>query len=406
MDMKNKKLDNVTKEIIKDACKRMSGFKKRQYQAEISLKYFDGNARKTEQEMGWGRQPVEKGLGELRTGIRCIDNHKQCGRTRTEDKCPELKEDISDLAEPLTQADPAMQSSLTYTRITAKAMRLALIDEKGYTDEELPCVNTIGNILDRSGYNLKRVIKSKPAKKISEVDVIFENVWEANRQSDEDPESLRISIDAKAKVKVGEFSRNGKSRDKEAKKAEDHDMNPKSKLVPYGILNVLSGLMTIYFGTSFETSDFIADCIEAWWNENQVTYGNIKELVINLDNGPNSASSRTQFIRRITEFADKTGLKIRLVYYPPYHSKYNPVERCWGILEEHWNGEIINSVDKAINWAGTMTWKGIKPIVHLCEKIYEKGICLTKKEMKPYENRIERSNLLPKWDVTINPLTW
>ena len=93
-------------------------------------------------------------------------------------------------------------------------------------------------------------------------------------------------------------------------------MNPKSKSVPYGILNVLSGLMTIYFGTSFETSD----CIEAWQNENQVTYGNIKELVICLDNGPNSASGRTQFIRRITEFADKTGLKIRLVYYPPYHS--------------------------------------------------------------------------------------
>ena len=53
-----------------------------------------------------------------------------------------------------------------------------------------------------------------------------------------------------------------------------------------------------------------------------------------------------------------------------------------------------------------MTWKGIKPVVHLCEKIYEKGICLTKKEMKPYENRIERSDSLPKWDVTIKPLTW
>ena len=229
-------------------------------------------------------------------------------------------------------------------------------------------------------------------------------MWEVNRKSDEDPESLRISVDAKAKVKVGEFSRKGKSRDKEAKKAEDHDMNPKFKLVPYGILNVVSGLMTIFFGTSYETSDFIVDCLETWWNDNKDTYGDIKELVINLDNGPNSASGRTQFIRRITEFSDDTGLRIRLVYYPPYHSKYNPVERCWGILEEHWNGTILNSVNKTINWASTMTWKGVKPVVHLWKKVYKKGICLTKKEMKLYENRIDRSSSLPKWDVTINPV--
>ncbi len=235
--------------------------------------------------------------------------------------------------------------------------------------------------------------------------MIFENVWEVNRQADENPDSLRISVDAKAKVKVGEFSRNGKSRDAEPKKAGDHDMNPDFKLVPYGILNVLTGLLTIFFGTSFETSDFIADCIEMWWLKNKDAYINIKELVINLDNGPNSASGRTQFIRRMTESADKNGLKIRLVYYPPYHSKYNSIERCQGILEEHWNGEILDSVDKVVNWAATMTWKGIKPIVHLWEKVYEKGVRLTKKQMKPYENRIERSDSLPKWDVIIEPLS-
>jgi transposase len=249
-------------------------------------------------------------------------------------------------------------------------------------------------MLNRMGYNLKRVLKAKPQKKIKQVDEIFENVWETNSKSDNDPESLRISVDAKAKLNIGESSRNGKSRDKDAKKAGDHDMNHESKLVPYGILDVLSGLLTIFMGLSLETSDFIADCIEAWWETNQTTYGHIKELVINLDNGPNSASCRTQFIRRMTEFSDKSGLRIRLVYYPPYHSKYNPVERCWGILEEHWNGEILNSIDKALNWACTMTWKGIRPVVHLCEKTYEKGVRLTKKAMKAYERRINLNDWL------------
>ena len=141
--------------------------------------------------------------------------------------------------------------------------------------------------------------------------------------------------------------------------------------------------------------------LEMWWKTNSIAYSHIKELVINLDNGPNSSSRRTQFIRRMTEFSDKTGLRIRLVYYPPYHSKYNPIERCWGILEEHWNGELLDSISKAINWASTMTWKGINPVVKLVEKLYKKGIRLTKKEMKPYENRIQRSNTLPKWDVLI-----
>jgi len=399
-------MDSEKKTLIKEAAKRLTGYKKREYLAKISIDYFQGSARKTEREMGWGRVCVQKGLEEKETGIKYIDNYKATGRKRTEDKISNLSNDIKSLADLQTQADPSMKSgSLTYTRITAKTMRNALIEEKGYSSDELPTEVTISNILNRLGYNLKRVLKAKPEKKIKEVDEIFENVWKANKESDENSKSLRISIDAKAKLKIGHFSRGGKSRDKEPKKADDHDMNPTAKLVPYGILNVLTGLLTFFFGSSLETSDFIADCIESWWEANLLNNMGIEELVINLDNGPNSSGRRTQFIKRMTEFSDKYGLKIRLVYYPPYHSKYNAIERCWGRLEEHWNGEILDSVDKAIGWAKTMTWKGFKPIVHYCQKIYENGIKLTPKEMKPYEDRIKRSSSLPKWDIIIEPLS-
>lgn len=398
-------MDSEKKVLILEATKRLKGYDKREYLAKISLDYFQGNARKTEREMGWGRECIPQGLKEKETGIRCIDNYKMTGRKRTEEKLPNLSEDIKSLADIQTQADPSMKSSsLTYTRITTKAMRKALIEEKGYTDDELPCEATIGNILNRMGYNLKRVLKAKPKKKSKEVEQIFENVWEANKESDENPKSLRISIDAKAKLHIGNFSKGGKSRDIESKKAEDHEMNPDAKLVPYGILNVLTGLLTFFFGSSLETSDFIADCIENGWIDHLAENRGIEELVINLDNGPNSSGNRTQFIKRMTDFSDKYPLKVRLIYYPPYHSKYNPIERCWGRLEEHWNGCILNTIDKAIEWAKTMTWKGIKPIVHLCEKVYKSGVKLTGKEMKPYEDRIVRSSLLPKWDITISPL--
>ena len=242
-----KKLDNEKKELIKEAVKRLKGYDKREYQAQIAIDYFQGSARKTERAMGWGREGLQIGIKEIETGIRCINRDKDKGRKRTEDKMENLAEDIRSLADPQTQADPSMKSgTLTYTRITAKAMREALIKDKGYSDEELPCETSIGNILNRLGYNLKRVLKAKPAKKIKEVDEIFENVWRVNDESDNNPKSLRISIDAKAKLNIGNFSRGGKSRDIEPKKAEDHDMNPKAKLVPYGILNVMTGLLTFF----------------------------------------------------------------------------------------------------------------------------------------------------------------
>ena len=94
-----------------------------------------------------------------------------------------------------------------------------------------------------------------------------------------------------------------------------------------------------------------------------------------------------------------------MLYYPPYHSKYNPVERCFGVLERHWNGEILNSIDKALKWASSMAWKGVKATVSLIDKVYERGISLTKKEMEQYQSQIMRSENLPKWDIRISPQT-
>ena len=162
-------------------------------------------------------------------------------------------------------------------------------------------------------------------------------------------------------------------------------------------------MLTVVFGTSRETSDFIADCLEQWWQDRLEHYGHIRELVINLDKGPELASGRTQCIKRLVEFADRYDLRIRLVYYPPYHSKYNPIERCWGILENHWNGTLLESVETALNWAKTMTWKGIHPIVRLLEGTYETGVRVAKKAFKQFQQRLQRSKTLPKWSVTIEP---
>ena len=173
--------------------------------------------------------------------------------------------------------------------------------------------------------------------------------------------------------------------------------------MPFGLLEVVSGRLTILMGTSRETRDFIADAIEWWWTTNQPRFLSIRQLTIDLDNGPENASCRTQFIKRMVAFADRHQLEIELVYYPPYHSKYNPIERCWGILEQHWNGTLLNSVDTVLEWARTMTWKGVHPIVELLDKTYEKGVRIAKKAFQKFEARLQRDEVLPKYYVRILP---
>ncbi|HJH30614.1 MAG TPA: ISAzo13 family transposase, partial [Methanosarcinaceae archaeon] len=380
--MKISEIAEDIKSIIKSAANKMSAANRREYIGEVTIKLLDSNARKAESEFGWGRETVKTGMAELITCIRCLNNFSARGNKKTEEKMPELVDDIRSIVNPKSQADPKFQTPFLYTRITAKTVRQTLIDEKGYTNDELPCENTMGNILKRMGYNLKRIQKTKPLKKIPETDEIFKNVDAINRYVDDNPDVLRISIDTKAKVNVGEFSRGGKTREKEPEGALDHDMDPDLKMVPFGIFEPSNDHISIVFGTSNETTDFIADSLELWWEENKKRHSHIKELVINLDNGPHINSHRTQFIKRIIEFADKTGLKIRLVYYPPYHSKYNPIERCWGVLEMHWNGTLLSSIYKVIGWAETMTWNGVYPVVHLVDKVYQKGVKLTKEAMK------------------------
>ena len=399
-------MEVLTKEVIasfKDAARKLTGPKRRAFEAQVTLDYLDGNLWKAETVFGWSHHTVALGLNELRTGITCMDHFSGRGNRKTEAKFPELEADIRALAEPESQADPKFQSPFPDTRMTAKAVRKALIDQKGWTDEGLPHVNTIGEILNRLGYKLRRVQKTKPLKKIKETEAIFANVRQENQAADDDPDVIRISMDAKAKVSVGDYSRDGQSRGAEATKGWDHDPEPEQKLVPQGILDVTSGLLSIFIATSNGTSDFIVDCLDQWWEANKGRYPNARRVVINLDNGPENSSHRTQFINRMVMFADATGLEIKLVYYPPYHSKYNPIEHCWGVLESHWNGTLLNSVATVVEWARTMTWKWTHPIVKLIETTYDKGVRIAKDAFEAIESRLQRHDSLPKYDVLIQP---
>jgi hypothetical protein len=239
-------------------------------------------------------------------------------------------------------------------------------------------------------------------KKIAETDAIFEQLARVNTAADADDTVLRLSLDAKASVWVGAFSRGGRSR--VIVKAADHDFKPDAKLTPFGILLPQYGEVFLYLTDSKVTSDFIVDCLQDCWTTLQSRFPQVNRLVLNLDNGPDNHSRRTQFMKRITELVDHFQLPVDLAYYPPYHSKYNPIERVWGVLEKHWNGSLMDSCQTVFNFAQTLTFRGLHPLVKHVQKIYHTGVKLTPAQMALLESRFERLKGLPKWFVRIAPL--
>ena len=142
---------------------------------------------------------------------------------------------------------------------------------------------------------------------------------QVNEAADADEEVLRISMDAKATVKVGPFARGGKSR--VLTKAADHDFEPVTMLTPVGILMPQTAELFLYAVASRVTSDCLVDRLIQWWETIKYRYPKIKSLVINQDNGPENHSRRTQFMQRLVDFVQQYHLNVRLAYYPPYPSR-------------------------------------------------------------------------------------
>jgi hypothetical protein len=198
--------------LICSGARRLTGYQRRSFQAEVAAELCDGNARQAERRFGWGRETVEKGLQERHHGVRCLENFAARARQRSEDKDPQLAADIRGIVEPHTHADPELKSSRRYTNLSAAEVRDALI-EKGYPQADLPAERTMRDILNRMNYRLKRLQKGKPLKKTEQTDAIFANVKAVRGEVRDQPETLEISMDTKAKVALGDYVRGGKNPD-------------------------------------------------------------------------------------------------------------------------------------------------------------------------------------------------
>jgi hypothetical protein len=153
----------------------------------------------------------------------------------------------------------------------------------------------------------------------------------------------RVRIDCQATVSIGDGSRGGLTR------GDNHDLGLHEKDIPCGIVEEESGQLPMPFGSSSQTSDGIVDALEAWWAALEETeQGAMARLQITMDHGPERSGRRTPFLHRMVALCDALGKPMPLLSYPPYQSKYHPMERCWGILAWHWNGTTLVDVETMV----------------------------------------------------------
>jgi hypothetical protein len=234
---------------------------------------------------------------------------------------------------------------------------------------------------------------------VKETDAIFAEVTRRHALAAASDETVRLSIDTKATVKIGPFSRGGYSRT--GTQGADHDFQPTGKLTPFGLFQPATDELDLYVSASQVTSDLMVDCLEDWWQRHRDRLAATKTLLLDLDNGPENHSRRSQFLKRLIAFAWTYQVRVVLCYYPPYHSKYNPIERCWGILENYWRGELLASEAAVLGYAANMTYNGKHPHVVKVAAEYRTGVRLTRQELDDLEPFVQRTDGLRKWSVVI-----
>jgi DDE family transposase len=199
--------------LLRSGARRLTGYQRRQFQAEVARELCAGSPRAVEGRFGWGRETVRKALTEARTGIRCVEDFAARGRRRSEDRDPALAAEIRAIVEPHPYADPELRSSRRYSNLSSRGVREALI-VGGRTGARLPGERALRDILNRMNYRLKRIRKGKPLRKTEDTGAIVENVERVRQESRADPEALGVSMDTKAKVRLGGDSRGGKGQDR------------------------------------------------------------------------------------------------------------------------------------------------------------------------------------------------
>jgi Rhodopirellula transposase DDE domain len=277
-----------------------------------------------------------------------------------------------------------------------------LFGEKGYTISRF----IVKQITDLAGLAKRQMKKTKTAKEALGRDKQFQRI--VGLKEDYQARGLPIlSVDTKKKEFLGQFYRNGKSYCEAAVEVCDHDFPSlaEGRVVPHGIYDVILNKGYLSIGNSKDTSEFLCDNLKHYW-ENQISldYPKAKEMLLLMDGGGSNSCLHYIVKEDLQNLANQLQMTIRVAHYPPYCSKYNPIEhRFFPHLQRSWEGVLFSDYKIVKERAEqTTTQKGLKVVAWINEKLYQSG----RKYSADFKETmtIAFDELLPKWNYQIHPL--
>lgn len=370
----------------------------------ISLHEQGFSISKVSKIMKVSKNTIYKGIRELRTG----DNpgkgrirRQGGGRKSLLSLHPEWIDALKTVIEPYTAGLPQDADVLWVSMSVGQISRD--MSKNGYDVSEY----IVRQILDSMGFRHRSFMKDIAMKEVKDRDAQFKNISEIKTACEEIGLPL-ISIDTKKKEWIGNFKRNGKVLSKGQPKSLDHDFATFSdgQIVPHGIYDVTKNVGYMTIGTSHDTSKFVCDNISRVWKEHlQEQYDNAHTLVIMCDGGGSNSSSHHIVKQDLMELADKLNMNLLIMHYPPYCSKFNPIEhRLFAHITRSWSGAPLLSVKDAVQRAArTTTVKGLTVYVDINSKTYDIQRPIDDSYKKKVTQRIVYHEQLPKWNYLIKP---
>lgn len=237
--------------------------------------------------------------------------------------------------------------------------------------------NVVSRLLREHGYRRRKPQKKRTMGQHADRNAQFENIAKL-KQEYLDAGKPVISIDTKKKELLGNFYRQGVTDAVEPTIVNDHDFSSSGngQVIPHGIYDLAQNQASLHLNTSHDTTEFACESIELWWREQgQSDYPTADEVLILCDGGGSNSSSKYIFKEDLQALSNRLGLKIRVAHYPPYCSKYNPIEhRVFPHVTRACQGVPLETIETAKHYMEkTETTKGLQVVVRIIDKVFQTG---------------------------------
>ena len=376
---------------------------RRRYAAIEALKLGHGGISYICSVLGCHAHTIRRGMEELTSEQAMSDERIRQpggGRKRALDQIEGLSEAFLRVIESHTAGSP-MDESIKWTHLTRQQIADKLLLDAGISVS----VTVVDQLLEKYNFRRRKAFKTKATGEHKDRKEQFENI-DSLVESYQNAGNPVISMDTKKKEFIGQLYRDGLCLTQERIKVYDHDWPSlaQGKIIPHGLYDLNYNLGYVQIGTSHDTSALACDSISYWWR----TYGSIlyplaTSILLLCDGGGSNSSRSYLFKENLQNLSNKLGIEIRVAHYPPYTSKYNPIEhRLFPHISRTCQGVIFDKVETVKNLIATTTTKtGLKVLTTVIDKIYQTGVKVSSNFQENMQIIFDK--ILPQWNYTAKP---